>query len=63
MISLIFFYHYQWNKRDERARNEAAIYQHLAYIDAIMSRDETQITRTCTQHLKAARRTLVESID
>jgi DNA-binding GntR family transcriptional regulator len=35
LITLIFHYHYQWNKRDERQRNEIAIREHLAYIDAL----------------------------
>lgn len=63
VISLIFFYHYQWNKKDERSRNEAAVYQHLAYIDAILSRDQKRIIQTCTAHLSEARRTLLASID
>ena len=29
IITLIFHYHYQWNKRDERQRNEVAIREHL----------------------------------
>lgn len=62
VISLIFFYHYQWNKKDERIRNEAALYQHLAYIDAILSRDQRKISQTCTAHLSEARRTLLASI-
>ncbi|MDE1991104.1 MAG: GntR family transcriptional regulator [Rhizobiaceae bacterium] len=62
VISLIFFYHYQWNKVDERERNEAAIHQHLTYIDAILSRDEQKITEACNRHLHAARSTLMHSI-
>jgi DNA-binding GntR family transcriptional regulator len=62
VISLIFFYHYQWNKKDERSRNEAAVYQHLAYIDAIMMRDRHRVVETCTAHLEAARRTLFASL-
>ena len=30
IISLIFHYHYQWNKSDERERNAAAIGEHAA---------------------------------
>jgi len=62
VISLIFFYHYQWNKKDERSRNEAAVYQHLAYIDAILMRDRHRVVETCTAHLEAARRTLFASL-
>ena len=34
IITLIFHYHYQWNKQDERQRNERAIREHLTYIEA-----------------------------
>ena len=36
IITLIFHYHYQWNKQDERQRNEVAIREHLTYIDALL---------------------------
>lgn len=62
VISLIFFYHYQRDKRDERSRNTAAIYQHLAYIDAILSQNEKRITQACNLHLKEARRDLLLSM-
>ena len=39
VISLIFHYHYQWNKHDERERNEVAIQEHLTYIEALLSRN------------------------
>ena len=29
IITVIFHYHYQWNKKDERHRNEIAIVEHL----------------------------------
>jgi hypothetical protein len=32
LISMIFHYHYQWNKRDEKQRNIAAMREHLIYI-------------------------------
>ena len=39
VISLIFHYHYQWNKADERERNAVAIAEHLDYIKALQTRD------------------------
>ena len=42
IITLIFHYHYQWNKRDERQRNEVAIREHLTYIDALLGRDRVR---------------------
>ncbi|WP_448956452.1 GntR family transcriptional regulator [Labrys neptuniae] len=62
IISIIFHYHYQWNKVDEKARNIAAIHQHLDYIDALLSRDLDAIERTCRTHLAAARETMRLSI-
>jgi DNA-binding GntR family transcriptional regulator len=62
IISLIFHYHYQWNKVDERERNEAAIGEHLAYIDALISRDPVAIEQACRAHLTSARKTLLASL-
>lgn len=61
IITLIFHYHYQWNKQDERERNEVAIREHLAYIDALFSRSEAQIVDTCRLHLASAKQTLIRS--
>jgi DNA-binding GntR family transcriptional regulator len=58
VITLIFHYHYQWNKRDERQRNEIAIGEHLAYIDALLARDRRQVEQACRKHLSSARQTL-----
>ena len=63
VISLIFHYHYQWNKIDERQRNEAALLEHLDYIEALFSRDPSRIEITCKSHLKSARKTLLASIE
>lgn len=30
IITFIFHYHYQWNKQDEKQRNQAAILEHVA---------------------------------
>ena len=62
IISLIFHYHYQWSKADERERNEVAIAEHLAYIAALASRDPKRIEVACGLHLSSARKTLLASI-
>jgi len=62
VISMIFHYHYQWNKRDERERNIAAIREHLAYIRALRSRDRAIAMESCRAHMKTARATLMDSI-
>ncbi len=62
VISLIFHYHYQWNKADERERNAVAIAEHLAYIKALFTRDPKRIEKACRNHLTSARETLLRSI-
>jgi DNA-binding GntR family transcriptional regulator len=61
IITLIFHYHYQWNKRDERERNEVAIREHLTYIDALLSRSRPAIATACRKHLASAKQTLIRS--
>jgi len=62
VISLIFHYHYQWNKADERERNAVAIAEHLDYIKALQSRAPQRIEAACRKHLASARETLLRSI-
>ena len=62
VISLIFHYHYQWNKADERERNAVAIAEHLNYIKALQTRDPKAIEAACRKHLASARETLLRSI-
>jgi len=62
VISLIFHYHYQWNKADERERNAVAIAEHLDYIKALQTRDPRRIEEACRIHLASARETLLRSI-
>ena len=61
IIAFIFHYHYQWNKRDERHRNEVAIHEHLAYIAALFSRDRDQVEAACNRHLTSAKTTMLRS--
>lgn len=61
IIALIFHYHYQWNKRDERERNEVAIGEHVEYIDALLSRRSARVESKCRAHLASARLTLLRS--
>ena len=62
VISMIFHYHYQWNKRDEKERNIAAMREHLAYIDALQSRNASAVAKSCNSHMATARLTLMASI-
>jgi DNA-binding GntR family transcriptional regulator len=62
IISLIFHYHYQWRKADEKERNAVAIREHLDYIDALRTRNPDRIEAACRRHLTSARNTLLASI-
>ena len=62
LISMIFHYHYPWNKRDEKQRNIAAMREHLIYIEGLQSRDRERATESCRAHMTTARATLMGSI-
>lgn len=61
IITLIFHYHYQWNKQDERERNEVAIREHITYIDALQSRNPSIVQLACRAHMASAKETLIRS--
>lgn len=63
VISLIFHYHFQWNKTDERKRNESAIREHLIYIDALRSRDVEKAETAAKNHLATSKQTLLGSLE
>lgn len=62
VISLIFHYHYQWDKRMERDRNAAAIQEHLAILAALNAGDETAALAAATAHLSTSKETLLASL-
>lgn len=61
IITVIFHYHYQWNKRDERQRNEVAIREHLIYIETMFSHDVATVELACRAHLASAKETLLRA--
>lgn len=61
IIAIVFHYHYQWNKLHAQQRNTRALEEHLAYIDALRSRDQSRVNKACRAHLKSARDTLLQS--
>lgn len=62
LVSIIFHYHYRWNKQDERERNYTAAEQHLAVIRAIQVGDKAAAMELFQTHLIAARTTLLNSV-
>ncbi|SMH46033.1 GntR family transcriptional regulator [Azospirillum agricola] len=63
VISMVFHYHYPWNKRDEKERNAVAIQEHLAYIRGLKSRDPERMMTACRAHLDTARASLLRSME
>jgi DNA-binding GntR family transcriptional regulator len=62
VIALVFHYHYQWDKKDERERNEAAVGEHLRVIDALKRRDEGDALTAARDHLRTSKQTLLSSL-
>lgn len=62
VISLIFHYHYQWDKTMERHRNEAAIREHLTLMAALEARDLAAAEQAARTHLATSKDTLLSSM-
>lgn len=62
VISLIFHYHYMWDKTEEKDRNAAAIDEHLAIIDALEARDAEAARAAAQRHLRTSKTTLLSSL-
>jgi DNA-binding GntR family transcriptional regulator len=62
VITLVFHYHYQWNKCDECQRNHIATLEHIAYIDALVTRNIARIETASRGHMASARQSMLRSI-
>ncbi|WP_422374822.1 GntR family transcriptional regulator [Roseibium sp.] len=62
VITLIFHYHYMWDKRDEQERNTAAISEHLEWIDAMLARNPERSIAAAQRHLRRSKETLQSSL-
>lgn len=62
VISLIFHYHFMWDKTHEKIRNAAAIKEHLAIIDALLARDAQAAHDAARTHLTTSKLTLLSSL-
>ncbi|MHA1547619.1 MAG: FCD domain-containing protein [Alphaproteobacteria bacterium] len=63
LISIIFHFHYRWNKGDEMERNKIAAVEHLACLDALIARDTEAAYRALVVHLATAQRSLATAVD
>jgi DNA-binding GntR family transcriptional regulator len=62
IVSFVFHYHYQWDKREEMERNSYALQEHLAILRAIAARDPEQALQRMRSHLLSARSSLMKAI-
>ena len=62
VISLIFHYHYQWDKQLDRQRNEAAAREHLSILAALRSGDAEAAEAAVRAHLLTSKETLLGSL-
>ncbi len=55
IISFIFHYHYQWDKGDEKKRNQVAVKEHIEIISHILMKDIVSATLSLETHLQTAK--------
>lgn len=61
-ITLIFHYHYRWNKADEKERNLRAAQEHINLIEALLLRNKDAAHAALLVHHQSAKETLKNSI-
>lgn len=61
IVSMVFHYHYRWNRVDEKQRNRDAIIEHLAIIRALEACDLDLAETAFRQHLGNAKNTMTAS--
>ncbi|TWI62637.1 DNA-binding GntR family transcriptional regulator [Pseudoduganella lurida] len=62
IVSLVFHYHYQWDKDEELARNQYAVHEHLDILRALARRDIAGAREAMRIHLDSSRSTLLHGI-
>ena len=62
IVSLVFHYHYQWDKGDEQARFQHAVKEHLAILRGLAGRDPAAARAAMRKHLASARHSMMQSI-
>jgi len=62
IVSFVFHYHYQWDKRAEMGRNKYALQEHLAILRALAAHDAPRALACMQEHLASSRRTMLQAI-
>lgn len=61
-VSLVFHYHYLWDKDEELSRNQYAVHEHLDILRALVRRDIAGAAEAMRIHLNSSRSTLLQGI-
>lgn len=62
LVSLVFHYHYQWDKGEELPRIQDAVQEHLTLLRALSRRDRDAALAAMNKHLDSARRTMSDAV-
>lgn len=61
IVTFVCHYHYQWDKSDEKERNNCAASEHVDLISKLLSRDISGSIMCLENHLNTAQKTLMRS--
>jgi DNA-binding GntR family transcriptional regulator len=61
-VSMVYHYHYQWDKRDELPRNQHAVQEHLAILRPLANGDVPAALAAMRRHLHSSRSTMLSSL-
>lgn len=62
LISMVFHYHYQWDKDEEMPRIQYAVHEHLSILRALASHDRAGAAQAMQSHLESSRRTMLDAV-
>jgi DNA-binding GntR family transcriptional regulator len=62
LVSLVFHYHYQWDKDEEMPRIRYAVQEHLTILRALARHDRAAALGAMNSHLDSARRTMLDAV-
>jgi DNA-binding GntR family transcriptional regulator len=61
-VSMVYHYHYQWDKRDELPRNQYAVQEHLAILRPLAKGDVAAALAAMRRHLHSSRATMLAAL-
>lgn len=62
VVSMVYHYHYQWDKSDELSRNQYALQEHLAILRPLSRGDACAAHAAMCTHLRSAHSTMLNSL-